>query len=432
MAKITAAAARLAALALIAIGAFQSSMNNLDADEPAADAATFQKNIRPLLQKHCFRCHGKKVQKAKFRLDRLGPDMSKEKSAMLWHELINRVNGGEMPPKKEPRLAPTELNQLNNWVTRELKRVQLTSKDSTSRIVLRRLNRQEYNNTIRDLVGVPFEAGADFPADPVSHGFDNVGAALSISPLHMEKYLRAARKVINRAIVVGKQPKREKWRIQAERRSKLDRGYYYENDAKYGNKGVFPPEARRDRGRLIVWALGDDSPHFPNKDFYHLPPVEKTRFRGGTLRGMGFTFPVDGEYVVRVRAFGRYPKRKMSEHYLYGPPRLNVTYNGVQLLKCDVPATQDKPQVYETRFYTEALKTNIYVRNRYDISPGQIWLDLGKRVSLRSPDFPMPYLGVDWYEIDGPITTRGRRTATRKFCFLPRTARTKKRTHVKC
>ncbi|MGZ0167625.1 MAG: DUF1592 domain-containing protein [Planctomycetales bacterium] len=382
---------------------FLCATESVAAEISGPDAATFQKTIRPLLQKHCLRCHSGKKQEADFRVDTLGPDILQEKKAEIWHELINRVNSGEMPPKKEPRLSQDELTQLSDWVFAGLKRVSDSAQGSGGRVVIRRLNRQEYNNTIRDLVGVPFEAGADFPSDPAAYGFDNVGSALSVSPLHMTKYVLAARKVLDRAIVTGEQPKRERWRIQAERRSKEDRGYYYENDEKYGNTGVFTTrEARDDRGRRILWALGDTSKHFPSTEFHHLRPVEKTRFSGGTLKGLDFTYPVAGEYIIRVRAYGHYAKPDMPGHYLFGPPRLNVTSHGLPVLQCDVPATEDAPKAYETRFYADALTTDIYIRNRTDYSFQQIRRDVGS-FGRWSIDQPIPFLAVDWYEIDGPV-----------------------------
>ncbi len=373
------------------------------AELPGPDATTFQRTIHPLLQKHCFHCHGEKKQEAELRIDRLGADILKEKKAEIWHELINRVNSGEMPPKNEAQLSQVELNQLSDWVFGGLKRVTNAAQGSDGRVVIRRLNRQEYSNTIRDLIGIPFDAGEDFPADPSAFGFDNVGSALSVSPLHMEKYVRAARKAIDRAIVTGEQPKRERWRIQSERRSKEDRGYYYENDAKYGNTGVYKTrEEKADRGRRILWALGDTSKHFPSTEFYHLRPVEKTRFYGGTLKGLEFTYPNAGEYIIRVRAYGHYARPDMPGHYLFGPPRLNVTSYGLPVLQCDVSATEDAPRVYESRFYTEALTTNIYIRNRTDHSFQQIRRDVGS-FGRWSIDQPIPFLAVDWYEIDGPV-----------------------------
>lgn len=389
--------------ALLLLGSVQLPAAEIPAAEiPPVDGETFERTIQPLLKKHCVRCHGAEKQEAQLRLDQLSPDMLASKTASLWHELINRVNSGEMPPESAGELSGQELTQLSAWVFAELKRVQAAAENTGGRVVIRRLNRQEYNNTIRDLVGIPFDAGAEFPADPAAHGFDNIGSALSISPLHMEKYLKAARKVIDRAIVTGPQPKRERWRFQAERRSPESRGYYYENDEQYGNTGVLPPGAVR--GRRILWALGGGVDFFPDQPgFEHLPPVEKTRFRSTVLRGIGFQYQHPGEYIIRVRAYGHYPDREMSSHHIFGPPRLNVTSNGMRVFACDVAATSDAPQVYEHRFYTEAVETNLYIRNRYDLSLNLIENTLGKRMSFRSPEFPYPYLAIDWYEVDGPV-----------------------------
>jgi mono/diheme cytochrome c family protein len=274
----------------------------VQADSVDANEQTFQQTIRPLLQQHCTGCHGEKKAEAEFRIDLLGHDMLADKTAEVWHELIDRVNSGEMPPKDEPQLTAAELNQLTQWVFGELKRVTNATHSTGRRAVIRRLNRQEYTNTIRDLVGVPFEAGEEFPADPSAHGFDNIGSALSISPLHMEKYVRAATKVVDRAIVTGEQPKRETWRIQAERRSKESRGYYYENDAEYGGTGVLPPGASR--GRFIAWHLGGGVDFWPLKGFQHLPPVDKTQFRTNVVRAMKFTYLHPCEYIIRARAYG--------------------------------------------------------------------------------------------------------------------------------
>src|SRR5262249_18792968 len=150
---------------------------------------------------HCVRCHGADKPKAGLRVDRLGPDMFKEKSAGVWHEIADRVNLGAMPPKNEPPLSRDELTGLSHWVASEQQRATALARNTGGRIVLRRLNRTEYRNTIHDLLGVPNDAALELPDDPAAHGFDNIGAALTLSPLHLEKYLRAARKAIDLAIV---------------------------------------------------------------------------------------------------------------------------------------------------------------------------------------------------------------------------------------
>src|SRR5438094_159202 len=78
---------------------------------------------------------------------------------------------------------------------------------NAGRVTIRRLNRTEYNNTIRDLVGVDFHPAEDFPADDVGYGFDNIGDVLTVSPLLLEKYLSAAEAILDRAITIADPPK---------------------------------------------------------------------------------------------------------------------------------------------------------------------------------------------------------------------------------
>ncbi|OAI49990.1 hypothetical protein AYO44_06045 [Planctomycetaceae bacterium SCGC AG-212-F19] len=363
-----------------------------------ADEKTFAEVIQPVLQKHCVRCHGADKPKAGLRVDRLGADMFKEKSAAVWHEIADRVNRGAMPPKNEPPLSRDELTRLSNWIAREQQRSTALARKTGGRIVLRRLNRTEYRNTIRDLLGVPNDAALELPEDPAAHGFDNIGAALTLSPLHLEKYLRAARKAIDLAIVTGPQPPRERWRFYAERRNKDDRGYYYANDTPQGNQ-----LNRNERGRFIAWCLGGGSPEHHTEGFEHLHPVREDEYRTHVLRAIDFTYPRAGEYIVRVRAFGHYPGDARPEDYHFGAPRLHVASNGIRVLACDVEAPRAAPKVYEARFFSDAVRTTVFVRNRYDFSPVQVNQLLNQRLNSHAPDYPQPYLAVNWYEIDGPI-----------------------------
>ena len=92
-------------------------------EPPAADEKKYQVTIRPLLKKYCLRCHGAKKPKADLRIDTLGPDLAVEKTAAVWHELRDRVNLGQMPPKGAAQPSQKELTQISEWITRELRRV---------------------------------------------------------------------------------------------------------------------------------------------------------------------------------------------------------------------------------------------------------------------------------------------------------------------
>jgi hypothetical protein len=105
-----------------------------------------------------------------------------------------------MPPPGSPRPEPTQLKHVTAWVTDELARIERTTKPRAGRVTARRLNRAEYNNTVRDLLGVDTRPADDFPQDDSGYGFDTIGDVLSVSPPLLEKYLTAAERVARTAI----------------------------------------------------------------------------------------------------------------------------------------------------------------------------------------------------------------------------------------
>src|SRR5205807_9540697 len=113
----------------------------------------------------------------------------------VWELVAQVVRSGEMPPRgSKPK--PDEVQRITTWVEQKLGTGDCAVNKNPGRVTLRRLNRAEYNNTIRDLVGVNFQPADDFPADDVGYGFDNIGDVLSLPPLLMEKYLAAAEKIV--------------------------------------------------------------------------------------------------------------------------------------------------------------------------------------------------------------------------------------------
>src|SRR5262249_56790217 len=114
-----------------------------------------------------------------------------------WATVEHVLAAGEMPPKKSKNQPTKEEREfVINWISNTLTKVDCTGPKDPGRVTIRRLNRAEYNNTIRDLCGVKFQAADDFPADDVGYGFDNIGDVLSLSPLLLEKYLAAAERVV--------------------------------------------------------------------------------------------------------------------------------------------------------------------------------------------------------------------------------------------
>lgn len=176
---------------------------------PALEAIHFEKQVRPILKKHCFKCHGEKKQKGDLRIDTLSRDLSKARvAAEAWHDVRNALNLSEMPPKKEDPLLPAELRTVTSWITQEIDALVAGQKGTDGRTVLRRLNKTDYQNTMRDLLGIEMDYAKNLPPETLSEdGFRNNGATLQMSDLQLEYYLESARKALAKAIVTGSRPK---------------------------------------------------------------------------------------------------------------------------------------------------------------------------------------------------------------------------------
>ena len=161
-------------------------------------AAAFHREIQPLLQNYCYDCHGDGSSKGKVAFDEL-TDADLRAKPDLWLAVLKNVRSGLMPPDDGPRPTPEEVNRLADWIKFQALGLDPANPDP-GRVTVRRLNRIEYHNTIHDLMGIDFNSEAEFPPDDTGHGFDDIGDALSISPLLLEKYLQAAEQVANTAI----------------------------------------------------------------------------------------------------------------------------------------------------------------------------------------------------------------------------------------
>lgn len=164
----------------------------------------FRDQIQPFLAKHCLACHGPDKSKGDFRVDRLDPEFSDAATSKQWHNVLRRVQAGEMPPKSQPRPSAEEIRVFTDWITGQVRAAEAAR--GQGRVVLRRLNRVEYENTLRDLLGIEIDVRDLLPLDSSAAGFDNVGEALHVSPFLLEKYLEAADKALNLAIANGPQP----------------------------------------------------------------------------------------------------------------------------------------------------------------------------------------------------------------------------------
>lgn len=171
-----------------------------------ANAATdFETDVRPFIEKHCISCHGEAKAKAGFRIDLLQADFTKPNTAEHWKEVIDRINAGEMPPKDEPRPDAKLAAGFVSWASAQLHEVELAAKQAGGRIPMRRLNRDEYANTVRDLLKLDAKVVGplieEMPADGKAEGFDRLGVALFFDQTQIERSLAVAEKLAALAIV---------------------------------------------------------------------------------------------------------------------------------------------------------------------------------------------------------------------------------------
>ena len=119
-----------------------------------ADAKQFDDQFRPLLTRHCLACHSGDKPKGNLRLDRLSLDFADEAGRKNWLAVLKRVKAGEMPPKSKPRPPQQEIQALTDWLTSRVAVAAAAARAAQGRVVLRRLNRIEYENTVNDLLGI--------------------------------------------------------------------------------------------------------------------------------------------------------------------------------------------------------------------------------------------------------------------------------------
>ena len=170
--------------------------------------ATYRKDVQPLLRQFCADCHGRLKQESNIRFDKLDPDMAKGSDGETWHDALNKLNLGDMPPQDAPQPNAKQRDILVDWITSELKRAYHARRSTGGRVVLRRLTRYEYANTLRDLLGLDLNFAEDLPAEPNSpDGLKNNGSSLAMTPQQIEAYVDVARMAIAKAIVTTDKPK---------------------------------------------------------------------------------------------------------------------------------------------------------------------------------------------------------------------------------
>ncbi len=179
-----------AALVILASATIVSSAV---ADEKAYAA------IEPILVAHCYDCHGDGMDKGDFAMDDFKSVPEHLANFDVWFEIWKNVRSNLMPPADKPQLKSEEKEKLLAFIESAVFKIDRTNPDP-GRVTIRRLNREEYRYTIKDLLKIDFKVEDILPADDTGYGFDTIGDVLSISPLLMEKYLEAATLIVEKAV----------------------------------------------------------------------------------------------------------------------------------------------------------------------------------------------------------------------------------------
>ncbi|GAB5405312.1 MAG: DUF1592 domain-containing protein [Aureliella sp.] len=175
-------------------------VSQLLAADGGAKAAEFRNEIAPLLDEHCYGCHSGSEADAGLALDHFDTPLSLLKGRSVWKRAVQKMSIGEMPPPDSSDLSDNDRKKLINWITTAIDDFECGLTPNPGQVTLRRLNASEYQNTIRDLLGVNYSPAADFPGDDIGYGFDNIGDVLTLPPMLMEKYLLAAERITRFAI----------------------------------------------------------------------------------------------------------------------------------------------------------------------------------------------------------------------------------------
>jgi len=159
----------------------------------------FHKVVLPILKNRCFECHAEGAKKGGLDFDVLATKEKLLSNPHSWLKILRNIRSHVMPPPDEEQLTAAELKALEQWIKTGAFGLDPAQSDP-GRVTVRHLNRTEYRNTLRDLIGVDFSADTMLPSDDLGYGFDNIGDVLSISPMRLEKFVEAAMTAVNQGV----------------------------------------------------------------------------------------------------------------------------------------------------------------------------------------------------------------------------------------
>ena len=381
----------------------------------AGTALSAAEPFEAFLTKHCISCHGPKKEKGDLRIDKLSRDFKAGIDGHLWAEVVEQINAGEMPPKKEPQPTENEIAFVIAQLDTKIGEGRAARMAKRPPVAHYRLSRKEYQNTVYDLLGVRYDPTkpGELNEDTLWHGYERIGSQLTLSPSHVDRYYRAAEIVLDRAFPAKAVEARKIRQTAAELR--------------YGG-GEKQKEALARIGikRPLRYLL------FPGRVQPALSP-----------NWFGKTGPEhSGLYKLRLQASGIRPPGGQPAHLSIGKKTSEETVDG--LIELDITAPEDKPQVYEFEIFLEmpvGLHFAVVATDGVDRRGGAAFRNAiasrayifthSSETLLLNPNAPQMFddkgngifstVILDWLEWEGPLVTDAEK-AHRKDVMPPENA----------
>jgi mono/diheme cytochrome c family protein len=318
-------------------------------DKPAIDPAG------PFFAQHCQGCHSGSKPKGKFLLESLSRDFDDVANRKQWLAVLERVKAGTMPPAEKPRPSVKDVETLAVWISERTAAAEATRGSAVGRVAMRRLNRTEYENTVRDLLGVDVDLKDLLPEETITNGFDNSAESLHVSSYLMDGYLEAADRVLNAAIAGGPEPWTIKKRLDVkDERSIKPNGSVY----RHVDDGV---------AIFSSWVSAN---------------IQVALWQ--------FTSPVRGKYRICISCYGFQTSKPVTFHVMAGPAS-QVHQRLIDYFE----AAPDKPTVVEFVVVMNPQETIRIVTDGLPVPP-----EIQK---LGAQNYTGPGLVVQWVDVNGPL-----------------------------
>ena len=363
------------------------------------------------LEKHCIRCHGPKKEEGDIRIDRLSRDFKLSRDSHHWAEALDKLNSGEMPPRKEPQPTQAEISAFVTSLDARLKEGRAARMAARPAVAHYRLSRKEYQNTVYDLLGVRYDPAkpGELNEDTLWHGFERIGSELTLSASHVDRYYRAAGLVLDRAFPVSSGEARKVRKTAADLRYNGGKSQQEVLD-RFGIKRPL---------RYLLYP-GNVQHAFSSNWFGKTGPEHS------------------GLYRMRLQASGIRPLGGQTAHLSIGKRTGEETVDG--LIEFDLTAPEDSPQVYEFEVFLEmpmsldfcVVATDVVDRRagaafRNALGSGGHIFTHSSETRLLNPNAPQMFddkgnglfstVLLDWIEWEGPLETEAEKS--RRSGLLP-------------